>query len=577
MKTPFSKQILIALVVAAAVGISHDGLAQPDSIAPGTPLAEVVKLVQSGVDTNVISSYIANSPSAFNLDAEKIIYLNDLGVPTDLINAMMSHDRSVAAVAAATPPATGAPDTAPPPEVTVNYFNDNLSPYGSWIEVEGYGRCWRPTTVIYDSGWQPYCDRGHWVYSDCGWYWDSDYAWGATFHYGRWFRHSRFGWCWWPDTVWAPSWVTWRSGGEYCGWAPLPPFSVYRPGFGFLYRGASVGVGFDFGLEIGCFTFVTADHFSERHPRYYRADRDHAAQIFNRTTVINNYNFHNDNRTIFNGGISVDRINAATHHPIRPVAVGQIPNAGRQGWRGNDGAPRPTSGAPAGNSNPGHSLPAGGNQSQRGQTDANRVRQPDHGTQPVAPNRNGNETTPSHPQPPVQPPNQPGQRDNNIRTVTPPANNNFAPATPGNRNSQHNDSQLNPGERGQLRNQFNGQPRTPAPATPSAPPTIGQPSRNSQPQPPPVIRDQPRDNSVEAARHYNNPNPPAPSVPERSQPQPQSPPSYSAPHGSPPSTPAPSQGGSSQGGSSQGGSSQGGSSRGTDHSGSGSDKDRQNH
>jgi len=216
--------------------------------------------------------------------------------------------------------------------VDVNYFNNTLTPYGSWVVVEGYGRCWRPTTVIYDASWQPYCDRGHWVYSNFGWYWDSDYSWGVTFHYGRWFHHDRFGWCWWPDTTWAPSWVTWRQSDAYCGWAPLPPFAEYRPGAGFFYRGANVAVGFDFGIDPNYFTFVPAGNFCDRRLRPYRVDAGHAREIFRQTTVINN--FRDDHHFIVNGGISVDRINAVTHRTIRPVDVGAIRNAGRAGWRG---------------------------------------------------------------------------------------------------------------------------------------------------------------------------------------------------------------------------------------------------
>ena len=144
------------------------------------------------------------------------------------------------------------------------------TPYGTWVDVDGYGRCWRPSVVVYNPGWQPYCDHGHWVYTDCGWYWFSDYSWGwAPFHYGRWFRDPRWGWCWAPDTVWGPSWVTWRYSDNYCGWAPLPPRAVYREGVGFFYNGVAVGVGFDFGLSWNCFAFVPIGHFCDPHPCRY--------------------------------------------------------------------------------------------------------------------------------------------------------------------------------------------------------------------------------------------------------------------------------------------------------------------
>ncbi len=181
---------------------------------------------------------------------------------------------------------------------------------------------------------RPYGDRGHWVYTDYGWYWDSDYSWGMTFHYGRWFHHARFGWCWYQDTEWEPYWETRRSGGDYCGWAPLPPFAVFRPGVGFFYRGANVAVDFDFGLDADCFLFVSPDHFCDRHPRSFCVAQQYVPQIFHRTTVINNYNINNT--TIVNRGFGVERIAGVTHRPIEAVHISSLPNAGRQGWHGDN-------------------------------------------------------------------------------------------------------------------------------------------------------------------------------------------------------------------------------------------------
>ncbi len=359
MKNHFASKTLIALAVAIAAAAAYETQANeqpipppassgalPDSLAPGTPAAEVVKLAQAGVDAGIIKNYINNCLGAFNLDADKIIALTDAGVSSDMVNAMISHDKNISASAPApanpAPAATENISTAPPSaEVTVNYFNDTLSPYGQWVEVDGYGRCWRPTTVVYDSTWQPYCDRGHWVWTDCGWYWESDYSWGITFHYGRWFHHDRFGWCWWPDTVWSPSWVVWRSSGDYCGWGPLPPFTVYEPGFGFYYRGVGVAVGYDFGLATSCFTFVAVNHFCEPQPRYYCVPPVQVTAIFNRTTVINNFTLNN--HILVNNGVSVTVIGAATRHPIQPVHVGSMLNAGRQGWRGEGWNNHPSS------------------------------------------------------------------------------------------------------------------------------------------------------------------------------------------------------------------------------------------
>ena len=49
------------------------GSALPADIVPGSPLADVVKLLQAGVDVSTIKSYVLNAQSAFNLDADKIL------------------------------------------------------------------------------------------------------------------------------------------------------------------------------------------------------------------------------------------------------------------------------------------------------------------------------------------------------------------------------------------------------------------------------------------------------------------------------------------------------------------------
>jgi hypothetical protein len=110
----------------------------------------------------------------------------------------------------------------PDGEVQAN-FDDALSPYGDWTDVDGT-RVWRPSATVVGDDFQPYATNGQWVSSDYGWYFQSDYSWGwAPFHYGRWALDANYGWIWIPGTVWAPAWVDWRSGGGYIGWAPLPP------------------------------------------------------------------------------------------------------------------------------------------------------------------------------------------------------------------------------------------------------------------------------------------------------------------------------------------------------------------
>jgi hypothetical protein len=114
------------------------------------------------------------------------------------------------------------------PGDNVSIFYDTLAPFGQWVTVAPYGLCWAPDGM--EVGWRPYT-HGHWDDTDDGWLFDSDYPWGwACFHYGRWFWHSSWGWCWVPGRVWAPAWCAWRSDDVWFGWCPLPPSPAFLRG-----------------------------------------------------------------------------------------------------------------------------------------------------------------------------------------------------------------------------------------------------------------------------------------------------------------------------------------------------------
>ncbi len=103
-------------------------------------------------------------------------------------------------------------------------FYQPLTPYGSWVDVANYGRCWHPSGVGTD--WRPY-ENGQWVWTDAGWYWQTDEPWGwACYHYGSWLDYPNYGWIWIPGIDWSPAWVTWRQGPDYIGWAPCAPPGV---------------------------------------------------------------------------------------------------------------------------------------------------------------------------------------------------------------------------------------------------------------------------------------------------------------------------------------------------------------
>lgn len=314
-------------------------------------------------------AFVTNSTSPFNLGAEEIVYLNDIGVPASVVTAMIQHDQTLKGLpvdASQLPPAPVsdpttnafpqevalpglyapqlaesegvpevAPEPAPPPVADAGYtvFYDSLAPYGTWVNVAGWGPCWQPRVVIVNPAWQPYCHGGRWLYTDCGWYWLSGYSWGwAPFHYGRWFRHHRIGWCWTPDRVWGPSWVCWRYSGNHCGWAPLPPRAVFRPGVGLTYHGRPVRAGFGFGLRSSAYTFVDAGRFRDHHLDRHALRSDQALRAYHQTTP--SASIVENNRRVLNRGIPASRIAAATRTEVRKVNIQPVNSPAARGNRG---------------------------------------------------------------------------------------------------------------------------------------------------------------------------------------------------------------------------------------------------
>lgn len=334
--------------------------------------AEIVKMAQAGVNEDVMLSYIENTQQPFNLTSDGVVYLNDLGITASVITGMIKRDGQLNPAStnlAVTPeapsitqtqivsnvpattvlPAQPAPPVVaaqPPPqpeaqtvyvtppaqEVQVSYFYDTLSPYGSWLYVSGYGWCWQPTVAVNYGGWRPYCDAGRWYWSDSGWYWHSDYSWGwAPFHYGRWFHHGHAGWIWSPDTVWGPSWVSWRYTQGYCGWAPLPPGAYWSAGGGFSWRGRHVGVDCDFGLFDIHFAWVQTHRFTDNHVYRYCEPPGRTRAFFAHSTPMNVYD-HRGGGPV-NHGIGRDTIAKYSANEIRTVSVREQPSAKSMGSR----------------------------------------------------------------------------------------------------------------------------------------------------------------------------------------------------------------------------------------------------
>jgi hypothetical protein len=199
-------------------------------------------------------------------------------------------------------------------DVSVDFFYDNLNG-GSWVEVGNYGYCWQPDIAVSDSSWRPYAD-GYWAYTDEGWTWVSyeDFGW-ATYHYGRWVRLADYGWVWRPGYEWGPAWVSWRFGGGYAGWAPLPPETemVYesRPLTGHL------DVEFDIGP--GYYNFVDVRYIGEPVLRSRIVDVNQNVTYINQTVNVTNITYKN--KTVYNYGPDLNVVNQYSSRPIQKLKV----------------------------------------------------------------------------------------------------------------------------------------------------------------------------------------------------------------------------------------------------------------
>ncbi len=202
-------------------------------------------------------------------------------------------------------------------DVSVDFFYNNLSG-GNWIEVADYGYGWQPDVAVNDPNWRPYAD-GYWAYTDDGWTWISyeDFGW-AAYHYGRWARLADYGWIWFPgsDLDWGPAWVSWRTGGDYIGWAPLPP-----RGPGVVYEGQPIGAQADIEFDIGpeYYNFVDVRFIGEPVLRDRIFAPSQNVTYINNTVNVTNISVRNN--VVYNYGPDYNVLSAHSSRPIQRLSI----------------------------------------------------------------------------------------------------------------------------------------------------------------------------------------------------------------------------------------------------------------
>ncbi len=206
---------------------------------------------------------------------------------------------------------TGKALAQPGVSIPVESFYNELAPYGRWAQYPGYGNVWLPNA---GPDFQPYASNGHWVVTEYGNTWVSDYDWGwAPFHYGRWiFDQAYGGWLWIPGTDWGPAWVSWRSGGGYYGWAPLGP---------------GVNINVNINIPAPYWTFVPQVYITSPNLYSYCVPRPRVVNIYQNTTIINNVYQYN-NRSYFYGPQRVE-IERVTRRSVPVYRIDQLDRPGR--------------------------------------------------------------------------------------------------------------------------------------------------------------------------------------------------------------------------------------------------------
>lgn len=75
---------------APTTATAENAARKPRQVSPG--IAEIIKLVEAGVEPVVIEAYIQNSRTRFQPTADDILHLHRLGVSSQILTALLRHE-----------------------------------------------------------------------------------------------------------------------------------------------------------------------------------------------------------------------------------------------------------------------------------------------------------------------------------------------------------------------------------------------------------------------------------------------------------------------------------------------------
>jgi hypothetical protein len=207
--------------------------------------------------------------------------------------------------------------TAQQSNVSFQIFYDQLSPYGEWVNYPNWGFVWIPNA---GPDFVPYSTQGHWILTDDGWTWMSDYSWGwAPFHYGRWDYDQYYGWFWVPGNEWGPAWVSWRIADGYYGWAPMEPGISISATFGRAYD-----------IHDDHWIFVKDRDIDRADINHYYISRTDQDRVVRHSSVINNTYVDSRRHSTYVAGPARADIQKATGRKFNPVAIQEYNKPGQE-------------------------------------------------------------------------------------------------------------------------------------------------------------------------------------------------------------------------------------------------------
>ena len=138
----------------------------------------------------------------------------------------------------------------------------------------------------------------------------------------RWTRVRDAGWLWVPGREWGPAWVSWRTGGDYVGWAPLPPRGRGDDDDNRPING-QVDVEFDIGPAYYNFVDVRYIGDTRLSDRIYAPEQN----VTYISTTVNVTNITYTNSTVYNYGPDYNTVNRYSTRPIQRLTLQRDANA----------------------------------------------------------------------------------------------------------------------------------------------------------------------------------------------------------------------------------------------------------